>query len=1027
MQHLLKTIILGRVSLALAMLLAAFSLNAQNRVTVTGVVSDETGAPIVGAGVIQKGSTNGTVTGLDGDYSIQLPAGSLIEVSCIGYLSQEMTVPANGGTLNFVLKEDNLMLEETVVVGYGVQKKSDLTGAISSVKSEDLANRSSSDVASLLQGKTAGVQVVHGGGQPGATGTIRVRGVSSNRSSSPLIIVDGLKVPSLDFVNSENIESIEVLKDGASAAIYGAEAGNGVILVTTKKAKSGEGKVFFDAQYSLSSLSRKVELFNAAQYIDFMTKIGAMSEAQIQQNYYGIPSVNGTDTDWQDVMYGTGHNQKYTVGFQGGNERASLYAALTYNDQDGMLKGDADIFKSYSGQVNASYKVKEWLTFGMTNIIQRTTSRTMSHSNVATGHLTGILQYDPITPTFYKGGISAVPYYISNAIGLGYSPFKNEETGDYYGSSFWNTSANGNPLAMVAFMDRGTTTITRTNGTFYTDITPIKNLVFTSRLGYRLTSAYTYEYTPAYWSSVAQYSDALRLITRTTTSLYYQWENFANYTLNLGKSTFGAMAGMSYVRSKTTSESVRTDQLTNTASNYLYPDYSTPSADDVIGGTIDDMGQLSYFGRLSWNYDNRYNVMLNFRADAYDTSKLHRKSRWGYFPSISAGWTISNEQFMKNVISSTPLSFLKLRASYGINGNVSNLNNYAYASTVQNGKNYFIDDHMVIGTYPSNVLANPTLRWEKSKQVDLGLDMRFFNDRLALGIDYYNKDTDGLLVSVTPPLTTGSTSMMKNLGNVNNHGFEFDLTWKDQIGKDFSYSIGANLSTVSNKVTKFRGEDQREPGADHYGSTVTYFEEGYPVWYFRTYHFEGVNSADGSPMIEDKDGNLTEDDKVFTGSPIPDFTYGLNLALNYKNLDLLVSAAGSHGGKLMLATYRNGFPLTNRFAFEYTDMWTSSNTKASRPAPTTMAEYYSSDAWLFDASFFKIKQIQLGYTLPSKIASKVGLSRCRMYVSLDDFFTFTKYPGMDPETRAGTTSSMGLDHTAYPIQKSILFGLNLAF
>ena len=1014
--------------LALCTILSCFGLRAQQTVTVTGKIVDDSSEPVIGAGVMQKGTSNGAVTDLDGFYSLRVPEGSTLVFSCIGYLSQEITVPAGGGELNVTLAVDNMMIEETVVVGYGVQKKSDLTGAISSVKSSDLSNRASSDIASLMQGKTAGVQVVHTGGAPGSVGDIRVRGVSSNGSSAPLYIVDGLKVPSLDFVNSENIESMEVLKDGASAAIYGAEAGNGVIIVTTKKAKAGDGEVFFNSQFSVSSLAKKAEMLNAKEYIDYMLTSGATTELLMNQNYYDIPSVNGTDTDWQDLMYKKGFNQKYTLGVQGANDKGSFYVALTYDNQDGMLTGHRDTFNSLSSQANGSYKIKKWLTVGMTSTIQRTASKTVSQSNNATGLITGILQYDPLTPVIYKGGESAIPYYMANAIGMGFQPFK-DENGDYYGSSFWNQSGNSNPMAMLKFRHQGETTITRMNGTFYTDITPIKNLVFTSRFGYRITDAYTHDFEPKYWMAAAQYSEAISLTSRSTQSLYYQWENFANYSFTAGKNDFTAMAGMSYIRSKTSLTSAITDTLLNDAENYRYMDYSSTAANDRVGGNVTLMGQLSYFGRLTWGYDNRYNVMFNFRADAYDSSKLHPTHRWGYFPSVSAGWTISNEEFMKNISSAIGMSFLKFRASYGINGNVSNLNNFAYASTVQNGNNYFDVNELTIGTLPSSVKANSTLRWEKSKQIDLGVDARFFKDRLTFGFDYYNKNTDGLLVSVTPPLTTGASSMMKNLGNVNNHGLEFDLRWKDQIGKDFGYEISANLSTVSNKVTKFRGKDQRESGAQVYGSTVTYFEEDYPVWYFRTYEYLGPDPKDGKPMIKDNDGNgeISEDDKAFTGSALPDFTYGINLSLNYKNLDLIVSGTGSQGGKLLLGFNRNGFPLTNRFAFEYRDRWTPSNTGAYRPAPTDKAEYYASDAWLFDASFFKIKQIQLGYTLPSKLISKIGLSKCRVFVSLDDFFTFTKYPGMDPETRAGTTSSMGIDQIAYPIQKSVLFGVNVAF
>jgi TonB-linked SusC/RagA family outer membrane protein len=523
-------------------------------------------------------------------------------------------------------------------------------------------------------------------------------------------------------------------------------------------------------------------------------------------------------------------------------------------------------------------------------------------------------------------------------------------------------------------------------------------------------------------------------------SFYYQWENFINYSIDYKKSTFSVLGGMSYINAEANNLYVDTNELERTLENFRYIDYSTSTANDHVAGTTLERRQIAYYGRASWSYDNKYNIQFNFRADSYDASKLDLENSWGYFPSVSAGWTITNEQFM-GARNTDLLSFLKLRASYGKNGSISNLSDYMYSSALLAGANalgtstfkYYMNNKLYTGVYPDNYLANPKLRWEESVQLDLGVDLRLFKDRLTFAADYYNKNTDGLLVLTTATLTTGTNYQWKNAGIINNKGLEFDLGWEDNVGK-LKYKIRGNIGTVSNNVDEYLGENVRFGGTSLAGSVeipLTYFEEGYPIWYLRGFKVTGINEADGRPIYEDisKDGEITDADKTYIGDGVPDFTYGITLNLEYRNFDFVIFGTGSNGADLFYGVSNAHTEFQNRPKFLYDDRWTTDHTIASRPSAFYQndSRYYYSDDYVFDGSFFKIKQIQLGYNFPSQLLNKIDVSALRAYVSLDDFFTFTNYPGVDPEVRPGASSSMAIDFGGYPIARSVTFGLNLTF
>ena len=994
---------------------------AQN-VTVKGKVTDSRGEPVIGATVMLSGNqTVGTQTDLGGNYSISVPSNASLIYSCVGYATQTVA-RAGRSVIDVVLAEDTEFLEETVVIGYGVQRKSDVTGAIASVKESDLENRTTTDVAQALQGKAAGVQIVNASGAPGASSSIQIRGYSSNSRTSPLMIVDGLKVNDISYLDPESIASIEILKDAASAAIYGVEAGNGVVLVTTKSGQKGSGRVFYNFQHSIQNVAHLPEMMNAKEYMDYMILAGAAT-----QDGFGYDGK--TDTKWTDYMLETGHQNRHTVGVEGGNDRAKFYTSLSYTDNNGIVKGDKDIFQRLVGQINAEYKVKDWLTVGVNATIDRSLRRAVSESSSISESVMGAMfVHDPTTPYIYDD--NAIPSRVQAMIN---DRIPRDPNGHVYGISAFNeTSYMWHPQAILDRSDTETQSF-RTRGTAYANFTPVPGLVITSRFGFQGGYSHTNTYNHEVYIS-SKTNQAMSISGSTNDRLYYQWENFANYTKAFGRHELTAMAGMSYQQTNTDNLRGTAYVLSSDDPNFRYLDNAVNNANMSIGGQPEVRANMSYFGRLGWSYANKYFVQANFRADAYDSSKLDKNHRWGYFPSVSAGWTVSNEPFMQGVKQALNLSFLKLRASWGVNGNVNALGAYQYASSLETNKNYGynLNGTFIVGVRPSKVLPNPNIKWETSRQVDVGMDLRMFSERLTFSVDWYNKNTHDLLTSTTAPANTGAETVYVNAGLVNNHGTEFELGWKDTIG-DFNYGISGNLSTVHNKVVKGTSKD-RVPGQKIWSSyDVTYFEEGYPLWYLRTFMVDHIDPNTGAAVYKDfnNDNAITPDDRDFAGSGIPDFTYGVTLNMGWKGFDLLVLGAGSQGAELLYAVTRADALQQNTLKIFYSDAWKSaSSTGYKYPKPDSSDKFYRcSNLRVYDASFFKIKQIQLGYTLPRRIVKKIAMSSLRAYVSLDDWFTFTKYPGLDPETsHAGSSASgLGVDYGSYPISKKLVFGVNVSF
>ena len=1031
--------------------LGADDLNLNSDITlqqlrVAGVVRDTDGQPIPGVTVQVEGTTTGAFTDVNGRYTVDVPGpNAVLAFSFVGYT--QVTVPVNGrNVIDVTLEEATEALDEIVVVGYGTVRKSDVTGAVASVRADAIKNVSTTDAAAAIQGKAPGVQVLTNSGAPGQAATIRVRGYSSNSGNiRPLLIVDGLKVDNIQYLDPSMIESIEILKDAASAAIYGAQAGNGVVLITTKSGTKGASSITYDFKYTGQSLAKKPEIFGAADWIDYKRMSGYDMDAVLAANHY-----DNTDTDWFDVVFAPSWSPQHTLTFQGGNNQGQFFTSINYVNNDGMVKGDKDVYKRLTAQINADYNIKEWLQIGTNNSIENWNTKAVSQMSQYGSVMNSVMTLDPLTPVYYTSPSEFAPS-MKQAYDAGRIILKDPTNDLYYATSKYITDDSGNPLLQRDRVDRKNQGI-NLRGIVYGNLKPVKGLVVTSRFGYRVGQNNAHSYNTPYFATPQASSYDYNISANANTNFYYQWENFANYNLVLGKHNTTAMVGMSYTESHVDNVSASAsgpDILSGYEPNFRYLNYVISNVVEGTEKTIKSFSnapgmstQISYFGRLIYSFASKYSIQGNFRADAFDSSKLSPKNRWGYFPSFSAGWIISNEDFFAGVAERIPVTFLKLRGSWGLNGNINVLNNYPYSTSIAYNSSWYqfmVDDGAPeYGSAPSG-LANPNLKWETSEQLDFGIDMRFLGDRLTFSAGYYNKKTNDLLVTISPVPEIGVSSTVVNAGSVLNRGLEFEAGWKDKFG-DFTYAINANLFTLHNEVTYLdpaisRLTDNKGGVSGTNNEVESAFEVGYPIWYFRGYLYEGVDAATGAAIIKDvnEDGSISDADMTYLGKAIPDYTYGININIGYKGLDLNIFGNGVGGNDIFTVFYRADTPMRNSLRYYYDNAWTPDNTDASMPDPKNVAtswKFWSSSAAMFSGAYFKIKQLQLGYTLPASITNRILVNRMRCYVSLDDYFTFTKYPGADPETATASNNSAsaaGYDNGTYPQAKKVIFGVNITF
>ena len=1084
-------------------LLCLFPLGALAQSTISGTVNDESGEPIIGASVKVQGTQTGAITDFNGKFSVQADANATLQISYIGYISASVKV--NGrNNITVTLKEDSQTLSDVVVIGYGVQKKSDLTGAVASLKGDDIKNLSTSDAAAALQGKVTGVQIINSG-SPGGGAEIRVRGYSSNSGNvGPLLIVDGLKVDNIQYLDPTMIESMEVLKDAASAAIYGAQAGNGVVIITTRNGSKGQAKISYNLKAASQSLGKKAELFNAKNWIEYHKYLGDLTEAElISKGYYGSTQmvdgkevgVAGTerfDTNWYDEVFSNSWSLQHNLTVEGGNDKGRFLVGLGLVDNDGIVKGSKDTYRRFTAQLNVDYKFTNWLSVQNNTSVEKWKRKSLG--NGYGSFLNAVVSIDPLTPAYiydeadFGDGV-AEAWATGQPYPVLLPPEYTEENPVWYGTSKYIVEATGNPLARRDVADSSNEGV-NVRGALSAIITPFDGLSITSRLGYRISQSNGHSYGfPWYLSSMAN-SGNYSISANTNASLYYQWENFANYMKQIGKHNISAMIGMSFTKNHWDNTSVSSSDTQmilrgDHAPNFRYIDCLNDNgkAHLSVGNTPGDATELAYFGRLSYSYGDRYLLQFNFRADAFDSSKLSKDKRWGYFPSVSAGWTISNEPFFKNAVSTSAVSFLKLRASWGRNGNVNVLSGYKYNPTIGLGGYYHFYDQASSagaseGGSPTGA-ANPDLTWETAEQIDLGLDARFLDNRLSFGLDWYRKVTKDLLVNIKPYPEVGISTMTVNSGEILNTGFDIEVGWRDHIG-DFKYSVNANFSPLKNEVQAVNEMLPRytQGGISGFNQKVqSTFEAGHTIWYFRGFEYQGVYSESTYQTVGDKEFNpanegkplyggvvpVYEDDgktqkvdadgkgmtkwgtvfapnedtdMVDLGTGIPKFTYGVTLNFEYKGFDLTVFGTGASGNKIYNLMVSADRPRVNGLDIWWQDSWRKDaegnyTVHGQYPDMNYVAKdwvFFSSSANVLSGSYFKFKQIQLGYTLPQSITKKFLVSNLRLSVSLDDFFTITNYPGADPETSSlDSGASRGWDNGNYPTSKKIVFGLNVSF
>lgn len=1026
--------------LGLFILMIPFALKAQ--ISVSGTVLDANNDPLPGVNVVQTGSTNGTITDLDGKYTINVPSDATLTFSYIGFNNHVENVNGRTSIPPITLESDDKEIEQVVVVGYGTQRKSDLTGSVASVGTDDLKNRSTTDAAAALQGKVSGVQILNNSGAPGEGAQIRVRGYSSNDGNiGPLLIVDGLKVDNIQYLDPSMIQSMEVLKDAASAAIYGAQAGNGVVLITTKNGSKGSTSITYEGKFTMQQLGKKAELFEAKDYIEYQKAIGQMTDATLADIEW-----DGKNHNWFDEVFEKSWAKQHSITLQGGNSEGHFLAGLNYVQNDGIVVGNKDTYERLTAQINADYNIKKWLNIATSNSIEKWSRKSVSSASYGST-LNSVMSLDPLTPAYYsriEDCASDMQQHYNNGDPVPTDPSHNN---DFYGTSKYLQEATGNPLFQRDKSDAKSGGFT-VRGMSSLNFKPIDGLVVTSRLGYRISQSNSHTYTPPYWVTSMASSTNYTLESRVNTGYYYQFENFINYNKTFAeKHAVGAMVGMAYEENNWDNERIQSegkDILSDYAPNFRYVNYLLADAPKTVENLPDYNCNMAYFGRLTYSYDNRYSVQFNFRADAFDATKLSKDARWGKFPSFSAGWTLSNESFIKDNISTETLSFLKLRGSWGRNGNVNVLSGYPYATTISLNSQWYQynsadGSNVKYGSAPGDRAPNPDLKWETSEQIDLGLDARFLNSRLTLGLDWYKKTTEDLLVSITPTPEVGAKSTYINAGKVENKGLEIEIGWQDKIG-DLKYSVNFNHSSLKNEVKEMPAALDHLEGTHGGVSGLNYqvwtrFDEGNPIWYFYGYKYAGVKAEDGTPLFYDAKGKTTSDpqdtDMGKIGSAIPKGIYGLTINLEYKGFDFTLYGTGVYGNDIFSLLYSADRPKANCLSLYYKDSWKEPGDDAKYASAKEVAKnwkYWSTNVSIFSGAYFKFKQIQLGYTLPKNITKKAFINNCRLYVSLDDFFTITKYPGCDPET--ATTSNqkdMGYDAGSYPTTKKVVFGVSVTF
>ena len=1074
----------SRYLLLLLALMVSMASNAQG---ILGTVTDDFGEPVIGASVVEKGNPqNGTVTDFDGKFNIKVAAGTPIIISYIGFVSQELSA-TNGMTV--VLKEDAQTLQDVVVIGYGVQKKSVVTAAIAKVTADDLEGKTRLRADDALKGLAAGVNVTSASGQPGSQSMIRVRGTGTINDTNPLYIIDGMPADQygLESVNPNDIESIEVLKDAASGAIYGARAANGVILVTTKKGKMGRAQVNYNFSYGWQSAWKHRDVTGATDYAILQNeKYVNGGQMPLYADPYNLKDANGQKitgfgTDWQELLFNDNAPVvQHDVSVSGATEKVNYYLSLGYYTQDGIVGGNygKSNYDRLTIRSNNQYNVfddsKERsflnkLDISANSSYMRTHSTGIDANSTWGSPLGSALYLAPTLPVTLDGGYEqnadGTPNYDAPRIG--------QKMIDRYSAYDLYTDADGNPYTIPGFL-----------GSYQEQNNPIAMMQQRPGKGWshkfmpkfsidlqlwdNLKYHFTWSAEQSFWGSesatVSKFyfsgnnnSDHTEASAEKANSTQWQVENTLTYDKEIGKHSIGVVLGQSALKYKGDNIGASHWNLINI--NKPYINYTTGGN---IETTTDEKGNItgvkslvggwggpyvehhlaSLFARLSYNYDERYMFQGTIRRDG--SSRFGSNNKYGVFPSFSLGWNIMNEAFMKDT--RNWLNNMKLRVSWGKNGN-ENIGDFRYTVLTTTGgtSNYYFGRQAVMD-YGSkaNGLANENLKWEESEQTNIGLDFGFWNNKLTFTIDYYIKKTNGMLMTMPIPSYVGETKPIGNVGDMENKGLEFELGYKWSVG-DAHFAVKANASYLSNKL-KNLGNDTGflNYGISQFSDGGTRAENGQPFPFFYGYKTAGVlqnkaeadaynakygtSSNPGDLIFVDMNGDskITSDDRTKIGKPTPDWSYGLNLNADWKGFDLNVFFQGVYGADVFDATWRQDIASGN-YPTWVLQRWTGEGTSNSLPLLKLgdSKNWVCSDIYVQDGSYLRLKNISLGYTLPRNITKKVNIERFRVYVRAENLFTWTKYWGFDPEIGTSSTS-MGVDYGVYPQARIFTVGCNLS-
>ena len=989
---------------------------AQQQQTVKGIVKGPDGLPVIAANISQKGTNNATITDLYGNFTLNITGQHpVLVISYIGYVTTEVNVSGRA-FIEVVLQEDVEALDEVVVVGYGTMRKKDVTGAVSSVRTEDITKNTTSNVMQAIAGKMSGVQVVQNSGTPGGDVSILIRGVGTINDASPLYVIDGVPVSGgMWYLNPNDVESIDVLKDASATAIYGSRGANGVVMVTTKQAQEGHTEINFDYSYGIQHTAKTYDMLNASQYAALHNEMRTNAGPEYSLNpAFSDPESLGTGTDWMDAIFRTAPMQKVNLSMLGGNQKISHATSLGYYTQDGIMKNSS--YNRLSLQSNISSKIVSNVTVRANVNLSAENRRTQPVSTV-----------------------------IQNAMRILPSIPIQDENGEYAGPT-GNAEWNGNALNPVAIINEQNYRMKgfRMLSNISLEWEIIKGLKFKTTGGAELGYDYNNSYIPKYKWGMNESKNTMQTVSSAYEQLYL-WDNTLNYDKSFGKHRINAMVGTSYQEYKKESVSAsgsgRASELTTELDN------ATKATD--VGGNSLRWALMSYMARLHYSYDDRYLVTATFRADG--SSKFGKDNRFGYFPSFAAAWNIGNESFMQSV---KPISQLKLRVGYGQTGN-QNIGAYAFADKLSvNGVYNFgsqrgFESNLVNLIYPY-LLSNPSVKWEAVEQYNVGVDIGFLKNRIVANLDFYVKNTRDMLTKKPVPQTSGTSLEQAdwppvNIGKVLNRGFEFTINTKNFVG-EFKWETNLNMSFNHNEVVSIGGPEIL--------NGVSLIREGQPINSFYGYKLGGVyqtldevftgpvmenraadkashnpykNTSPGDMWFVDVDGNgETNDlDRTVIGNPSPDCIFGFNNTFSYKNFDLSIFFQGALGNQVwngVRASHESMNSTYNQLASTL-ERWTGEGTSSSMPRAIYADPNNNSRAstrWLENGSYAKLKNLTFGYTLPENWTNRAKVKALRLYVSFDNLCTITNYSGLDPEVGLS-----GLDYGVYPSARTYMFGVSI--